>query len=117
MRAQSAIVLLTVTSMTSASAYAKHPKPPKPSEFENAEIRVEQNATDGDTEVVIFAKGGDDGFKTLPGRLAPTGASLSRPTASIARCGVKENCCLNHRNRLVRRFSPPILKVDTGSTE
>jgi len=63
MRAQSAIVLLTVTLMTSASAYAKHPKPPKPSEFENAEIRVEQNATDGDTEVVIFAKGGDEGFK------------------------------------------------------
>jgi len=63
MRAQSAIVLLNVTLMTSGSAYAKHPKPPKQSEFENAEIRVEQNATDGDTEVVIFAKGGDDGFK------------------------------------------------------
>lgn len=63
MRAQSAIALVTVTLMSCGSAYAKHPKPPKPSEFENAEIRVEQNATDGDTEVVIFAKGGDDGFK------------------------------------------------------
>jgi hypothetical protein len=63
MRAQSAIALFTLMLMSSGSAYAKHPKPPKPSEFENAEIRVEQNATDGDTEVVIFAKGGDDGFR------------------------------------------------------
>ena len=63
MRVQSAIALVTVTLMSCGSAYAKHPKPPTPSEFENAEIRVEQNATDGDTEVVIFAKGGDDGFR------------------------------------------------------
>jgi hypothetical protein len=49
--------------MSCGPAYARHPNPPEPSEFENAEIRVEQNATDGDTEVVIFAKGGDDGFK------------------------------------------------------
>ena len=63
MRAQSAIALFTLMLMSSGSAYAKHPKPPKPSEFENAEIRVEQNATDGDTEVVVFAKGGDDGFR------------------------------------------------------
>jgi hypothetical protein len=62
MRAQSAIALFTLTLLSCGSAYAKHPKPPKPSEFENAEIRVEQNATDGDTEVVVFAKGGDDGF-------------------------------------------------------
>src|SRR5687768_12634746 len=60
MKAHTAIVLVTATSMSCGSAYAKHPKP---SDFENAEIRVEQNATDGDTEVVIFAKGGDDGFK------------------------------------------------------
>src|SRR5512145_367814 len=63
MRAQSAIALFTVTLMSCGSAYARHPKPPEPSEFENAEIRVERNATDGDTEVVIFAKGGDDGFR------------------------------------------------------
>ena len=63
MKAQSAMALFTLMLMSYGSAYAKHPKPPKPSEFENAEIRVEQNATDGDTEVVIFAKGGDDGFR------------------------------------------------------
>ena len=63
MKAQSATALFTLTLLSCGSAYAKHPKPPKPSEFENAEIRVEQNATDGDTEVVVFAKGGDDGFR------------------------------------------------------
>jgi hypothetical protein len=60
MRDQSAMALFTVTLLACSVAHARHPKP---SEFENAEIRVEQNATDGDTEVVIFAKGGDDGFK------------------------------------------------------
>ena len=116
MRVQSAIALFTVTLMSCGSAYAKHPKPLEPSEFENAEIRVEQNATDGDTEVVIFAKGGDDGFKHF--RVGgPTGAPWSRPSASIARCAVKENCCLNRRNRRARRFSPPIPKAVTGSTE
>lgn len=60
MRDRSAIALFTVTLLTCSAADARHPKP---SEFENAEIRIEQNATDGDTEVVIFAKGGDDGFK------------------------------------------------------
>lgn len=36
-----------------------------PSEFEFVTINVEQNATDGDTEVVISAKGGDEGLHTL----------------------------------------------------
>jgi hypothetical protein len=54
------VVLIGMTG--SIAAVAKHP--PKPvSPFEISEIRVEQNATDGDTEVVIFAKGGDDGFR------------------------------------------------------
>lgn len=52
--------------IVSASALAKHPKPPKQiSEFDTAEIYVEQNATDGDTEIVIAATGGDDGFRTF----------------------------------------------------
>ena len=49
----------------------KHPS----SEFENAEIRVESNATDGDTEVVIFAKGGDDGFRHFTVR-SPDGRTV-----------------------------------------
>ena len=43
MRARSAIALVAVILMSCGSAYAKHAKPPQPSEFENAEIRVEQN--------------------------------------------------------------------------
>jgi hypothetical protein len=66
MRTQPAIVFATVSVMVSAAALAGHDRHRKPtSAFENAEIRVEQNATDGDTEVVIFVKGGDDGFKHL----------------------------------------------------
>lgn len=42
-------------------ALATNPLPV--SEFEVAEIRVEQNATDGDTEVVMVAKPGDDGLR------------------------------------------------------
>jgi hypothetical protein len=66
MRIQSAMVFALVSVTVSASALAGHDKHRKAvSEFENAEIRIEQNATDGDTEVVIFVKGGDDGFKHL----------------------------------------------------
>jgi hypothetical protein len=36
-----------------------------PSEFEFVTINVEQNTTDGDTEVVISAKAGDEGLHTL----------------------------------------------------
>jgi hypothetical protein len=36
-----------------------------PTEFEEAAIYIEQNATDGDTEVVIEALGGDDGLRRL----------------------------------------------------
>lgn len=43
------------------SALGTSPRPV--SEFEIAEIRVEQNATDGDTEVVMVAKPGDDGLR------------------------------------------------------
>ena len=35
------------------------------SEFEELAITLEQNATDGDAEVVLFAKGGDEGLKRL----------------------------------------------------
>jgi hypothetical protein len=40
-------------------------RPNPPSEFEFVTINVEQNATDGDTEVVISAKAGDEGLHTL----------------------------------------------------
>jgi hypothetical protein len=39
--------------------------PPPPTEFDNATIHVERNATDGDTEIFITAKGGDEGLREL----------------------------------------------------
>ena len=42
------------------------------SPFDTAEIYVEQNATDGDTEIVMVATGGDDGLRLLHVR-APDG--------------------------------------------
>ena len=36
-----------------------------PSPFEEASLIVEQNATDGDTEVVIFGVAGDEGLRLL----------------------------------------------------
>ena len=43
------------------------PKPriTPPTEFEEAAIYVEQNATDGDTEVVISGTAGDEGLRRL----------------------------------------------------
>jgi hypothetical protein len=56
-----------------------------PSEFEEAAMFVEQNATDGDTEVVIAGKAGDDGLKLLqikwPDR--QTKATLQADTSSL----------------------------------
>ncbi len=61
-------------------ALAHPPHKPPASEFENADIHVERNATDGDTEVVIFAKGGDDGFAQFSVR-APDGRNIVRTSS------------------------------------
>ena len=55
---------------------------PSCGEFSELSIILEQNATDGDAEVVVFAKGQDDGLKSLTvtspkGRL--TGAFIGNP--------------------------------------
>ena len=57
------LIAATIASLATGSAYAKHPKPRPVQELETCEINVEQNATDGDTEIVILAIGGDDGFR------------------------------------------------------
>jgi hypothetical protein len=58
------ILTLSVLAFVNMPAEARHPKPSKQlSEFESIEMFVEQNATDGDTEVVISVTGGDDGFR------------------------------------------------------
>lgn len=57
------IVPILLGAAASAPAAAKHPKPRPVQAFEISDIRVERNATDDDTEVVIVAKGGDAGFR------------------------------------------------------
>ena len=58
-------------------------------EFEDAFIYLEQNATDGDTEVVILAKGGDEGFKTL--KIAdPDGKKIIQLNAKKRTLGTRE---------------------------
>lgn len=57
-------VVMAVTS-TLADAHGATKAKPAASEFEFVTIHVEQNATDGDTEVVISAKAGDEGLHTL----------------------------------------------------
>ena len=72
MKSATTAVLVACGCSVSVGAAAKHPRPKPVSSFEVAEIRVEANATDGDTEVVIVAKGGDDGFRQFSVR-APDG--------------------------------------------
>lgn len=54
--------IVSFLAMVDASAAQRHQLP---TPFEEASIIVEQNATDGDTEVVIEGRPGDDGLKLL----------------------------------------------------
>jgi len=58
-----AVAIAAVLVLDAAEAGARKHK--APSEFEFVTINVEQNATDGDTEIVISAKAGDEGLHTL----------------------------------------------------
>ena len=55
---------LALAAAVTATAAQTSESPP-PTEFEEAEMYVEQNATDGDTEVVIAGTAGDDGLRLL----------------------------------------------------
>ncbi len=70
----STLALTLVIAAPFAAAMAR-PAHKAPTEFEVADIHVEANATDGDTEVVIFAKGGDEGFALFNVR-APDGRQV-----------------------------------------
>lgn len=65
-----------------------HAAPP-PSEFEEVEMHVEQNATDGDTEVVITGVASDEGLKRLRVR-SPTGRQLVLMQNSKRMQGLRE---------------------------
>jgi hypothetical protein len=61
-----AAVVAFAAALTAGIAHAgTSGKTKAPSEFEFVTINVERNATDGDTEIVISAKAGDEGLHTL----------------------------------------------------
>jgi hypothetical protein len=57
--------------------------------FSELTLTLEQNATDGDTEVVIFAQGQDDGLKRLVVE-APNGRDIARFKADRRGIGIRE---------------------------
>ena len=60
MRLNASLALAGAAAVAAAAETA-----PPPSEFEEATMYVEQNATDGDTEVVIAGTAGDEGLRLL----------------------------------------------------
>lgn len=57
--------------------------------FEELRMTLEQNATDGDTEVVLFAKGQDDGLKRLV-ITAPNGRRVAKFNGDQRGIGLRE---------------------------
>jgi hypothetical protein len=58
-------------------------------EFEELAIALEQNATDGDAEVVLFAQGGDEGLRRLT-VTAPNGRRVARIEGDKRGVGLRE---------------------------
>ena len=58
-------------------------------EFEELGLTLEQNATDGDTEVVLFAQGGDEGLRRLT-ITAPDGRKTARIDGDRRGIGLRE---------------------------
>lgn len=78
--------LVALTTLgTATSAVAASPC----GEFSDLAIHLEVNATDGDAEVVIFAKGGDDGLKSLA-VTSPTGRITAGFFGSPRGIGIRE---------------------------
>jgi hypothetical protein len=71
-----------------ASGAASANEPP-PTPFEEASIIVEQNATDGDTEVVITGVAGDEGLRNLVIR-SPHGLKMTTLVADRTTPGMRE---------------------------
>ncbi|MBA2594531.1 MAG: hypothetical protein M3495_17660 [Pseudomonadota bacterium] len=58
-------------------------------EFTDLRMTLEQNATDGDTEVVLFAKGQDDGLKKLR-IVRPDGRTVAELRGNRRTIGLRE---------------------------
>jgi hypothetical protein len=86
MRIRVGLGLLAVTAVAGASG-PQSGEPPTP--FEEASIIVEQNATDGDTEVVIAGIAGDEGLRYLAIK-SPGGQRMTTLIADRATPGMRE---------------------------
>lgn len=75
-------------------------------EFEELHMTLEQNATDGDTEVVFFAKTETDGLRRLQ-ITAPNGRSVAKFTGDKRGIGIREF--------LLESAEPPDLELVLGS--
>ena len=82
-----AALALAATSAVGAAAETDSSPPPTP--FEEATIYVEQNATDGDTEVVIAGTAGDEGLVLLKIK-SPDRQTMTTLFASPATPGMRE---------------------------
>lgn len=58
-------VFLGLAALASSAGLGVVPAGPEPEPFSKLRILLEQNATDGDAEVVLFAKGQDEGLAEL----------------------------------------------------
>lgn len=79
------IVAASAMALSVQGSYAQ----PPPSPFEEASMFVEQNATDGDTEVVISGTAGDEGLRRLSIK-SPGGQTMTTLLASDQSPGMRE---------------------------
>lgn len=80
---------LVAVGLAAAAAQPALAQNPSCAEFEELTMTLEQNATDGDAEVVFFAQGGDVGLKRLT-ITAPGGRRVARITGDRRGVGIRE---------------------------
>ena len=81
-----ALVLITLTAQP---AIAEDRRCTGYASFSQLSMRLEQNATDGDSEIVLFAKGQDDGLKRLM-IVAPSGRRVANFVGDARGIGIRE---------------------------
>ena len=86
----SALLVILAASPLASRATGTDPGEPRFSEFEDAQIIVEQNATDGDTEILISALPNSDKGLRFFGVRSPDGRQVLAVAAPSRRMGLRE---------------------------
>ena len=86
---QTQFAVLALVTLMAQPAVAKDRHCTSYSNFSDLSMRLEQNATDGDSEVVLFAKGQDDGLKRLL-ILGPNGQRIADFVGNKRGIGIRE---------------------------